>query len=188
AGAYPLVGRRALLLLLLPAFVALFFRDPDREPESDGVLSPADGRVTVLEEEDEHANDRVRLGVFMGPRNVHVNRSPVDGRVAESRHVDGGHLPAFTKSSERNERRITRIDSDGDEHEVVQIAGTVARRVIPYVEEGDGVERGERIGMIAFGSRVDIVLPEEYGFDDLLVSKGDKVRAGETVVARRTDQ
>ncbi|MDZ7687305.1 MAG: phosphatidylserine decarboxylase [Halobacteriales archaeon] len=120
----------------------------------------------------------------MNLHDVHVNRAPVSGEVIASEHHEGGHLPAFTKDSERNERVVTRIDGD-EEFVVVQIAGAFARRITSYVEEGDAVERGERIGVIAFGSRVDVLFPPSYAPDDIAVEKGDRVRAGETVLASR---
>ena len=161
--------------LAAPVFVTAFFRDPDREPDGEGILSPADGKVTVLREED----GRLRLGVFMNLHDVHVNRAPIGGEVVESEHQDGAHRPAFSKESERNERVKTRID----DFVVVRIAGAFARRITSYVDEGDTVERNERIGVIAFGSRVDVVFPPSYTRDDLAVGKGDRVRAGETVLA-----
>jgi len=164
----------------VPLGVTVFFRDPDRKPEGDGVVSPADGKVTVLREEDE----QVRLGIFMNLYDVHVNRAPVGGEVVGSEHHEGGHRPAFSKDSERNERVVTQID----EYVVVQIAGAFARRITSYVGEGDTVERGERMGVIAFGSRVDVMFPEHYDHDDLVVEKGDRVRAGETVLAPNKDE
>jgi len=157
--------------------VVAFFRDPDREPAGQGVLAPADGRVTVIRDE----GDRVRVGVFMNVTDVHVNRAPVGGTVAAVEHEPGGHWPAFSKASERNER----LRVDFGDHAVVLVAGTVARRAHSYVESGDEPGRGERIGHIAFGSRVDTVLPPEYDRGDLTVVEGEEVRAGETVVAAR---
>lgn len=155
--------------------VLAFHRDPDREPPPAGVLAPADGRVAVVREE----GDRLRVGVFMGLSNVHVNRAPLAGTVQAVEHRPGGHWPAFAKESDRNERvRVTL-----DDHEVVLIAGALARRIHPYVEPGDSLRRGERIGHISFGSRVDVLLPPEVTRSGLRVAKGDRVRAGESVVA-----
>lgn len=165
---------------VLPVTVALFFRDPDREPDGEGVVSPADGKVTVLREEE----GRVRLGVFMNLYDVHVNRAPVGGEVDESTHHEGGHRPAFTKDSEMNERLETRLN----DFVVIQIAGAFARRITTYIQEGSTVERGERIGVIAFGSRVDVVFPPSYARQDVSVEKGDRVRAGETVLAPNKDE
>ena len=164
----------------VPFGVTVFFRDPDRQPEGDGIVSPADGKVTVLREEE----GQVRLGVFMNLYDVHVNRARVGGKIVGSEHHEGGHHPAFSKESERNERVLIRIEG----YVVVQIAGAFARRITSYVEEGDSVERGERIGVIAFGSRVDVVFPESYARDDLVVEKGDRVSAGETVLAPNKDE
>jgi phosphatidylserine decarboxylase len=171
--AYPPV---AALGLALSVAVLLFFRDPDRSVPAEGVVAPADGRVSVVREE----GDQVRVGVFMNVTDVHVNRAPVGGPVESVGHEPGGHWPAFSKASERNERRRITFE----DHEVVQIAGTVARRTHAYVEAGDDLTRGERLGHIAFGSRVDVVLPERFDPEDLQVSAGESVTAGETVVAR----
>jgi len=166
---------------VLPAVVAVFFRDPDRRPDGDGVLSPADGKVTVVREE----GGRLRVGVFMNLHDVHVNRVPVGGTVTSVVHRDGAHRPAFSKDSDRNESSETTVDGFG----VVQIAGAFARRITTYVDEGEAVERGERLGVIAFGSRADVVFPPSYTRDDLRVEEGDRVRAGETVLApRKTEQ
>jgi len=168
-----------LALVALGVAVALFFRDPSRTPEGPGVLSPADGRVSVIREE----GVQVRVGVFMSPLDVHVNRAPLGGEIAAAEHRPGAHRPAFSKDSERNER----VDLAVDRHEVSLIAGWFARRIHPYVDAGDRVSRGDRIGVVAFGSRADVLLPPEYDRDDLLVEVGDRVRAGETVVARRSE-
>lgn len=165
-----------LLALLLAGFVVWFHRDPDRIPPTSGYLSPADGTVSVVREED----GRIRVGVFMGVTDVHVNRAPVSGDVSSLEHVDGAHRPAFSKESEHNERVFLTID----EVDVILIAGAFARRIHPYVESGDTIERGERIGHVSFGSRADVLLPERVDRDDLRVETGDTVRAGETILAR----
>ncbi|MFB6160343.1 MAG: protein sorting system archaetidylserine decarboxylase [Haloferacaceae archaeon] len=162
----------ALLFALAGWAVVAFFRDPDRSPPASGVVAPADGRVSVVREE----ADRVRVGVFMNVTDVHVNRAPLPGTVTAVEHRSGGHLPAFTKESERNER--VRVETDACE--VTLIAGAVARRITPYVAPGDDLDRGERIGHVAFGSRADVLLPPAVDVEDLLVAEGDRVRAGET--------
>lgn len=161
----------------LAAAVLAFHRDPDRDPPPAGILAPADGRVSVLREE----RNRLRVGVVMGVSNVHVNRAPLAGRVRSLDHEPGGHWPAFSKESERNERARIAFE----EFDVELIAGALARRAHPYVEPGDLVGRGERIGHITFGSRVDLVMPPDVGREDLVVGRGDRVRAGETVLAGR---
>jgi phosphatidylserine decarboxylase len=165
------------IFLLAAGFILWFFRDPDRDPPDSGVVSPADGRVSVVREED----GRLRVGVFMNVTDVHVNRAPLGGTVEAVDHRPGTHRPAFTKDSDRNEQ----LHLDFGDHAVVLIAGAFARRITPYVETGDAVGRGERLGHIAFGSRADVVLPHGYEREHLRVAEGDTVRAGETVVARR---
>jgi len=179
-GAFPalfITPGATVVLLALGGAVLFFYRDPERTAPLSGVASPADGKVSVLREE----GDRVRVGVFMNVWDVHVNRAPVGGTVEAVEHVPGAHRPAFAKESDRNER--VRIELE--DHEVTLVAGAFARRIHPYVEEGDTVERGDRIGHISFGSRADVLLPPEFDREDLAVERGEKVTAGETVLARR---
>ena len=171
----------SLLALAVGGFVAWFFRDPERRPSGPGVVSPADGRVSVVREE----GDQLRVGVFMNVTDVHVNRAPFDGRVERVTHRPGKHLPAFSKESERNERVDVDVETDEGPAELSLIAGAFARRIHPYVEAGDDLDRAQRIGHIDFGSRADVLLPPTYDREDLLVEEGDSVRAGESVVAAR---
>ncbi|MDR5656221.1 protein sorting system archaetidylserine decarboxylase [Halodesulfurarchaeum sp. HSR-GB] len=164
-----------LLGLILGGFVVWFHRDPDRDPPDSGLLSPADGTVTVLRTED----DRVRVGVFMNVTDVHVNRSPIAGEITSVEHVPGGHWPAFSKEAERNER----LHVDYEDLRVTLIAGTVARRIHPHVEPGTVVSRGERISHVSFGSRADVLLPPRFEMADVTVETGETVRAGESVLA-----
>lgn len=168
-----------LAALALGGAVLLFFRDPDRSPPSNGVLSPADGRVSVIREE----GNRVRVGVFMNVTDVHVNRAPLSGRVESVEHEPGTHRPAFSKESDNNEK----VHIDLSTCDLTLIAGAFARRIHPYVESGDELGRGERLGHIAFGSRADVLLPASFDAADVEVKKGQRVRAGETVLARRDD-
>ncbi|AUX09186.1 phosphatidylserine decarboxylase [Halalkaliarchaeum desulfuricum] len=155
--------------------VLWFHRDPPRDPPGGGFVSPADGRVSVLRTE----GDRVRVGVFLNVTDVHVCRAPAEGVVEALEHRAGAHRPAFSKGSERNER----VDVDCGDYEVSLIAGAFARRIHPYVESGDRLRRGERVGHVSFGSRADVLLPPEVDREDVRVRKGDRVRAGETVIA-----
>ncbi|WP_411967666.1 protein sorting system archaetidylserine decarboxylase [Haloferax sp. YSSS75] len=169
-------------LLAFGAFVLWFFRDPERSPPDEpGVVSPADGHVSVIRVED----GRIRVGVFMNVTDVHVNRAPVPGTVRDVTHRPGAHKPAFSKDSDKNERVDIEVESDDGVYEVSQIAGAFARRIHPYVATGDELARGDRIGHIDFGSRADVLLPEGFSSEDLTVEKGETVRAGETVLARR---
>jgi phosphatidylserine decarboxylase len=166
-----------VISLAVSGFVLWFHRDPDRSPPLEGAVSPADGKVSVVREED----GRVRVGVYMNALDVHVNRAPLDGAVEAVTRRPGGHRPAFDKESHNTER--VRVDC-GD-FEVVLIAGVFARRIHPYVESGDELARGDRIGHISFGSRADVLLPREYDREDVAVEEGETVRAGETVLANR---
>lgn len=169
---FPAVG---IGLLVLAGVIVWFHRDPDRTAPDSGVVAPADGRVSVIREDE----GRVRVGVFMNVTDVHVNRAPLAGIVQSVEHRPGANRPAFSKDSERNER--VRIECGA--FDVVLIAGWFARRIHPYVETGARIERGQRIGHVSFGSRADVMLPAAYGLDDLTVETGDQVRAGETVIA-----
>lgn len=161
--------------LVLTLAVLAFYRDPDRSPPDSGVVAPADGSVTVIRE----TGDGLRIGVFMSPTDVHVNRAPLPGTIQDITHKPGAHRPAFSKDSDRNERLIISCE----DHDITLIAGWFARRITPYVAAGDTIERGQRIGHIAFGSRVDVTLPPRVEAEDLTVSHGDAVRAGETLIA-----
>ena len=164
------------LTLILSLSYLLFFRDPDRKVCGAAVCSPADGVIQFVRKN----GDGWRIAVFMNIHNVHVNRSPVDGTISEMRHIPGSHIPAFEKESERNERVVYRIETTYGEIKMVQIAGIVARRIVPYMKEGDKLGKGERIGLIRFGSRVDTYLPK--GFMPL-VKEGERVKAGESPLA-----
>jgi phosphatidylserine decarboxylase len=169
----------ALLVVLLPAGLLMlnFFRDPERQPGA-GIVAPADGVVQSI---DAWPDGRTRVATFMNPLNVHVNRAPLAGRVARVEHVGGGFVPAFDKESDRNERVVWHFETEMGDLEVVQIAGALARRIVPYVGEGAKVEKGERIGIIRLGSRVDVYLPPGVA---PAVKVGDKTVAGETTLAR----
>ncbi len=178
------VGNRPLIVvsLCLAIFVTWFFRNPEREvPTGEGLLvSPADGTVIKVE----GASDGgTKVSIFMSVFNVHVNRAPVDGVVKKIEYNKGKFLVASKdKASLDNEQNaVTVVDGAGREVKFVQIAGLVARRIVCYLKEGDVVRRGERVGMIRFGSRLDVYLPAGYA---VRVKVGDKVSAGSTILAR----
>ena len=176
--------------LLLTAWCAYFFRDPPRTtPFRDGlVISPADGRVSqvarvpVPPELELGVGERLRVSIFMNVFDVHINRSPIDGRIGRLAYVPGKFINAdLDKASEDNERQALTIErADGTRIGVVQIAGLLARRIVPFVEEGDRLMAGQRFGLIRFGSRVDVYLPEGH---NALVAVGQRAIAGETVLA-----
>lgn len=185
-----LLGRRKSGLTALGAAGAtvLFFRDPERrlDPDPEVVYAAADGFVTDVERTEEAwipGGDALRISTFLSIHNVHVNRSPVEGSVVKQEEVDGKFVPAFLGGS-KEENRQNRIAIDGPKGRavVVQIVGMVARRISRWVEIGEAVTQGQRIGLIHFGSRTDVLLPA--GSAEPLVSPGDRVRAGVTPLAR----
>lgn len=167
-------------------FVLQFFRDPPREiPQDAGaVLSPADGRVIKVERtQDPYGQrDAILISVFMNVFNVHSNRSPVDGTIQKVQYFPGKFVNAdLDKASSENERNAVMLKTaDGQDVTFVQVAGLIARRILCYVKAGDPLHPGQRYGFIRFGSRVDVYLPLDA---NIRVSLGDKVRAGETVLA-----
>lgn len=171
-----LLAKEAALVFVLNLLFIWFFRDPDRTAtgNNDEIVSPADGKVVDI-----RGNTAC---IFMNFHNVHVNRAPVSGKIVKMQHTDGGYVPAFFKDATKNERNLICIESDYGQVKMIQIAGTVTRRIDTYYNVGDRVTRGERIGMIRFGSRVDITPPEGYV---LIVNKGDKVKAAITIIARK---
>jgi phosphatidylserine decarboxylase len=165
--------------VILSLFFIIFFRDPERIPsgDEDDAVSPADGKVISI-------NLRT-VCIFMNIHDVHVNRAPLSGIVTHIDYKPGGYIPAFNKNSEVNERNHVVFDTESGTLELTQIAGVLTRRIVSYISEGTHVKRGERIGMIRFGSRVDITIPEGYVFT---VGLNDKVRAAETIIARKKDK
>ncbi len=184
---WPPLGWLAALATL---YVAYFFRDPDRvTPMRDGlILSPADGRVSLIEKVKPPAElglgdtERVRVSVFLSVLDVHINRAPVAGKIIRSVYIPGAFLnAALDKASEDNERRALVIQTTGGmDIGVVQIAGLIARRIVTFSREGDSVGAGQRFGLIRFGSRVDTYLPPGR---TPLVAVGQLAIAGETILA-----
>jgi len=173
-----------VILLALAAFVAWFFRDPERKVGK-GVVAAADGVVHAVADE----GDRVRIATFMNVHDVHVNRAPVAGKVLRSKALKGPYLPAYDKRAAKNNRRAYVIRSDIGDVEVVQICGIFARRIVPFVDSGAKVAKGERIGMIRFGSRVDVLLPKHTTGGDMvtvLVRPDERVHAASTTLATIT--
>ena len=176
----------ALPLLLGSAFSFWFYRDPERIPPADErlVVSPADGRVLDVtsgrEEQYLGGQPATRISIFMSPLDVHVNRNPIGGAVTLVRHTPGKFAAAFKdKASLDNERNAVVIDSGGRRFLFIQIAGAVARRIVCNIAPGERVERGARMGLIMFGSRVDVWLPADVV---TRVRAGDRVAAGTTVL------
>lgn len=173
-------------LWLISLFVLQFFRDPGRVVPDvpNAVLSPADGRIVVIEKTEDVYGKReaLKISVFMNVFNVHSNRSPVDGKVEDVHYFPGKFVNAdLDKASLENERNALIITaSNGQMVTCVQVAGLVARRILCYVKGGDGLQKGQRFGFIRFGSRVDVYLPLSARPK---VAVGDKVYATETILA-----
>ncbi len=177
-----------LFLLVVTTFILMFFRDPERiMPEGDdNVLSPADGKIIVSElvKDIRFSEDELlKISIFMNVFNVHVNRTPVSGMVKRLVHVPGVFLAADNKQAHlKNEYcAVTVAGPNNKEITFVQIAGLIARRIVCWLEPGDTVIQGRRYGLIRFGSRVDVYLPKE---SQVMISPGQKVTAGETILAR----
>lgn len=168
-----------LILFMLTLLLLIFFRDPDRQV-ADGVVAAADGVIQHIQHtDDSDVGSCTKIITFMNLHNVHTQRSPTDATVKKMIHKPGGYLPAFTKDSERNERVITLLQTpQGDTIKIVQIAGTLARRIVPYKKEGDPLKKGERFGLIRLGSRVDVYLPDTMNLT-LTVKEKQKIKAGE---------
>lgn len=180
----------AIAATVVAAFFAFFFRDPKREiPEAAGaILAPADGTVVDISEieNQEFPGGRAQsLSIFLSLFDIHINRAPVSGIVKERIYRKGKFLPAYkATASKENEQNMLFIDSGGERFTVRQIAGIFARRIVCWAEEGDRLEKGEKIGLIKFGSRVELNFPFDY---DVEVELGQKVKGGLTMLAKRRD-
>ena len=172
------------LFLLLAAFVLYFFRDPERVAPTDpaAVVSPADGRVLEVVDEPMGSRAGRRISIFLAVWDVHVNRAPLAGRITRVEYRPGRFYAAMRRrASAENEQNVIHLVTQRGEIVFKQIAGWIARRVLCWKAEGDAVARGERVGMIRFGSRVDLWLPAEA---EILVRPGQHVKGGSSILAR----
>ena len=173
-----------VLLAVLGLFCFSFFRDPDRQipPDPAVIVSPADGRVVVITEEQNAGRKGTRISIFLAIWNVHVNRSPAAGVITTLDYRPGKFLAAWDpKASTQNEQNIFTLATSNGSIEFKQIAGLIARRVVSWKKPQDIVAKGERIGLVRFGSRVDLWVPEG---SELLVKVGDNVSGGSSALAR----
>jgi phosphatidylserine decarboxylase len=174
------------ILLIITLFIAFFFRDPRREvPQGKSiVVSPADGKIVAVRDiiENDHLQQAVRqISIFLSIFNVHVNRVPVSGKIESFKYNPGKfHIAAFDKASLENEQTAMVISDGNTKILVKQIAGIIARRIACYVHPGDIVQKGERYGLIYFGSRVDIFLPPDA---EIKVKMGDRVKGAINIIA-----
>jgi len=176
----------AWIFLVITLFVCWFFRDPDRviPQEEKSLVSPADGKVIVVEEQEqsEYLQDPcIKVSIFMNVFNVHVNRIPFDGVVQKVLYQPGKFMNAsFDKASIHNERNALIIKiSEDKSFAVIQIAGLIARRIVNCVKAGEKVKKGDRYGMIQFGSRLDLYLPRDF---QVAVRVGERTKAGSTII------
>jgi phosphatidylserine decarboxylase len=170
----------AVIFAALTGFMAYFFRDPERVIPSDQglIVSAADGRVTRIQSDESGK----LVSVFLSPLDVHINRSPIEGAITNIEYVVGSKLPATNnRASFENERNSLTIENDHISVVCTQIAGVLARRIVCWKKVGDQLHRGERFGLIKFSSRTDLLMPDSV---ELSVKVGDRVRGGETVVAK----
>ncbi|HOI40890.1 MAG TPA: archaetidylserine decarboxylase [Methanobacterium sp.] len=188
----------SFLMFSAIAFLMQFFRDPNRKIPLDGglIVAPADGRILkgkidcvktvgyddpLMEYVLSPGERGILVSTFMSPFDVHVNRAPISGTIVKTKHFSGKFRIAMGSVHTENEKNLIVIDSEYGKVGVIQIAGFVARRIVQYVEVGDQVQIGDRLGMIRFGSRVDLIIPFEN--TQLMVTEGEKPTAGETVIA-----
>ena len=184
---YPSEGLKwiNLALAVLTLFSLYFFRDPQRiPPNNNGFLSPADGKVVqIINVEDEEIGPAKQISIFLSVFNVHRQRVPLSGKVISKQYNSGKFLAAFNhKASFDNEQAVVTFESeDGKQYKIKQIAGLIARRIVNYMEPENSVQRGQRLGFIRFGSRVDIIVPTDFQIN---VSLGDAVLGNQTIIGR----
>ena len=177
-----------IFFAILSFYIFYFFRDPNRTiPLDSFIVSPADGTITYIGDAntpfDIENNNQLytKVSIFLSIFDVHVNRMPIDGTIKEIKYIPGKFINAtLDKSSEQNEKNIIKISNGTYNYFVVQIAGLIARRIVCNVNKNQDLKKGERIGIIKFGSRVDLYLPKS---NKVLVSKGQKVIGGETIIS-----
>ncbi len=172
----------AAFFLILAFLILNFFRDPDRKipTESGVIVSPADGRVVQVVEENPGGQPVRRVSIFMSPFDVHVNRAPISGTIREVSYQKGAfHIASQPRASLENEQNVFTIEGEQGKVVVRQIAGVLARRIVFWKKPGDRLERGERVGLIKFGSRVDVLLDSEV---ELRVKVGDHIQAGSSIL------
>ncbi len=169
-------------VLCLTIFFLIFFRDPERTI-GPSIVAPADGRIREIKMDKKQAF----ISIFMEVNNVHVNRMPLEGTITDISYFPGKHLRAWKKESDLNERLRLTLSTALGTVQVVQIAGLIARRVYPYVQKGDRLQKGERIGIIRLGSRVDVILPSD-NIKTITVKVGDPVLAGVTTIAEEKNK
>lgn len=176
--ALPFEKYAAIGLGAFTVFLAIVFRDP-RRTIGKGIVAPADGTIREVDP------STGLVSTYLALRNVHVTRAPIPGIVEKAEIIKGRHKPAFAKTSTRNQRFEILVRTEIGQVRAVEMVGAIARRIVPYIEEGQSLAKGERLSLIRFGSRVDLFLP--VGSVRIIVKKGQKVRAGLTQIAEVPD-
>jgi phosphatidylserine decarboxylase len=174
----------AALCLGMAAFMAFFFRDPERKIPRDGdvVVSPADGRVLAAGRLDHDDASPFQISIFLSPLDVHINRSPIEGEIVDVTYKPGAfHIASRDIASVENEQNILTVKGAKVTVTVRQVAGIMARRLVLWKRAGDRVGLGERIGLMKFSSRMDVIFPSDV---EMLVRKGDRVKGGVTIIGR----
>ncbi len=179
----------AILFLTVSLFMVFFFRDPLRKIpfKENVVLSPADGKIVEMKEEEDdifRGKKFFKTSIFMSPLNVHINRAPLKGKVEKIIYRPGYFKPAYKEESRRNEQNIILMNTERGKVIIKQIAGIIARRVVCSLKENQEVKAGDKIGMIIFGSRVELFLAEK---PNVKVKPGEKVKGGETIIGEFND-
>jgi phosphatidylserine decarboxylase len=178
----------AAIFFILLLFVIYFFRDPERSipNEKDIVVAPADGRVTKVAAINPEKSDSPNLiSIFLSPLDVHINRSPIAGKISSVNYVKGRFVPATREDASLiNEQNVITIENGSVKVIMKQIAGIVARRCVLWKKAGESVDLGERLGLIKFSSRTDLILPAEF---KILIKAGDKLKGGVTIIGRKNN-
>ena len=176
----------SVILILLTILFIIFFRDPIRTIGED-IVAVADGKIREIKKtKDKEIGDCFLISTFMNIYNVHVNRMPYDGEILDIKHISGSYIPAFKKESEKNERVVIVIKTDIGKIKIILIAGTLARRIVPYIKKGDKIKKGDRISIIRLGSRVDIFIPSKI-IKKIKIGKNDMIKAGEDSIVKIND-
>ena len=174
-----------MIIAILTVFSLYFFRDPQRIPPFiNGFLSPADGKIVqIIDVQDDEIGNAIMISIFLSIFDVHSQRVPLSGKVISKRYIPGKFLVALNhKASMDNEQTLVTFTTDnGNKYKIKQIAGLIARRIINYMEPENTVQRGDRLGFIRFGSRVDIILPADFQTDVIV---GDVVQGNKTIIGR----
>jgi phosphatidylserine decarboxylase len=176
----------SIIWLILCGFFLVFFRDPIRKT-GEGIVAVADGRIRDINNIiDKEIGECIKISTFMNIYDVHVNRMPLNGVIKKIDHLSGSYIPTYKKESDRNERINIIIDTEIGIVKIIQIAGTLARRIVPYIKKGDKLKKGEKIGIIRLGSRVDIYLPS-CKIKTVKININDRLKAGENTIAEIYD-